>query len=251
LKKQPHLVILAYFEGNDLYDAASYERATPLILFRFARYALNRSLESWRGPSLGAAQAEAAPDYLYPVRITINNRDLETAFLSYYLSWLSVDREAIETSQDFRLTSETILRMRELSEEAGAQFLLVYVPSKEHVYLPYLTDADTLARVFADVPTIELDETGFLQFVDGRATPELTRQQMDAQARLLADFAVDNNIRFLDLTPIFHEEAGRATELYYPFDTHWNQLGHDLAAQSINAYIQEMLSDASDEAAGP
>jgi hypothetical protein len=31
--------------------------------------------------------------------------------------------------------------------------------------------------------------------------------------------------------------------LYYPFDTHWNQLGHDLAAETINEYIREMLPD--------
>ena len=171
-------------------------------------------------------------------------------FFSYYVAWLSVDREGIESSENFRLVRETILQVRDLSEEAGAHLLLVYVPSKEHVYLPFVNDADMLARVFADVPTIELDATGYLQFTSDRATPELTRQNMDDQSRLLGDFAAENDIRFLDLTPLFQEEAGTGAELYYPFDTHWNQLGHDLAAGSINKYITEMLPASSGELSG-
>jgi hypothetical protein len=39
--------------------------------------------------------------------------------------------------------------------------------------------------------------------------------------------------RFIDLTPAFVEAVGRGELLYYPYDTHWNQAGHDLAAQVI------------------
>jgi SGNH hydrolase-like domain, acetyltransferase AlgX len=243
LKKQPQWVILAYFEGNDLYDAASYEEANPFILFRFGRYILNRSLEAWQEKRPGTAHAAVIPNYRYPITITIDHKDLQMVFFSSYISWLSLSREAIEASQNYRLVRENILQMQELSESAGANFLLVYVPSKSHVYLPYLHDAETTARVFADVPVIELNERGFLQFRDEITTPELVRQHMDDQASLLADFAAENHIRFLNLTPIFQEEAGMGAELYYPFDTHWNQLGHDLAAVTINEAIQEMLPD--------
>jgi acetyltransferase AlgX (SGNH hydrolase-like protein) len=88
---------------------------------------------------------------------------------------------------------------------------------------------------------LELDDAGFIQFTDQIATPELTREHMDDQARLLADFAVENQIQFLDLTPVFQDEAGLGAELYYPFDTHWNQLGHDLAAGTISKYLEERL----------
>jgi hypothetical protein len=131
--------------------------------------------------------------------------------------------------------------MQELSEAAGANFLLVYVPSKSHVYLPYLKDPGIAANVFSDVPVIELDDTGFLQFRDKTASPELVSQNMNDQANLLADYAAENKILYLDLTPTFQEEADTGAELYYSFDTHWNQNGHDLAAETINKYITEML----------
>jgi hypothetical protein len=250
LKKRPQWVILAYFEGNDLHDAASYDQANPFILFRFGRYILDRSIEAWHERRPGGAQGEAAPNYRYPINVTINSRDLETAFFSYYISWLSANREAIETSQNYRLARETILQVRDLSEAAEAHFLLVYVPSKEHIYLPYLTDADILARVFSDVPAIELDEAGFLQFMSERATPELIHHHMDDQSNLLADFAAEHKILYLDLTPTYQEAASKGAELYYSFDTHLNQYGHDLAAARIDEYIKEMLLQSSGRTPG-
>lgn len=243
LNKQPQWVILAYFEGNDLYDAASYAQANPLISFRFAKYILNQGIQAWHQRNSHKASTAVSSNYLYPIKITINRNDMEMAFLSYYISWLSVDRETIEASQDYRVASKTILQMRELSEAAGAHFLLVYVPSKEHVYLPFVKDADIQEHIFSDVPSIEPDKAGFLQFTGDQATLESTRQHMDDQEQLLADFAAENHISFLDLTSSFQKEAGTGKQLYYSFDTHWNQPGNDLAAETISKYLEEFFPD--------
>jgi acetyltransferase AlgX (SGNH hydrolase-like protein) len=250
LKKQPQWVILAYFEGNDLYDAASYEQANPLILLRFGKYIFNKGLEARHGKRSDSASATAISNDRYPISMTINHKDLEMVFFSSYISWLSLSGEAMEDSKDYRLVRETILQMQEISEAQGANFLLVYLPTKSHVYLPYLNDPETISQIFTDVPKLELDSAGWIQFTNKTATPELTYQHMDDQARLLADFAAENHIRFLDLTPIFQKEASQGTELYYPFDTHWNQLGQDLAAESINKYIEEMLPNTQSKTPG-
>jgi hypothetical protein len=242
LSKQPRWVIMAYFEGNDLYDAAAYEQANPFILLRFGRYALNQGIEAWQERTEDEAHAEVISNYQYPITLTINDKDLEMAFFSYYISWLSISRETIAASHNYRLVQEIILQMQELSEAVEADFLLVYLPSKSHVYLPYLNDPEITARVLTDVPTIELDDTGFLQFRQKRATPELIRQNMDDQSRLFADFAAEHKMLYLDLTPIFQQEAGASVELYYPFDTHWNQLGHNLAAEAIYNHIKKIVS---------
>lgn len=250
LKKQPQWVIMAYFEGNDLYDVASYEQANPFILLRYGKYILRKGLEGWQERESDGIQAAVVPTYRYPIAITIDHKELEMVFFSSYISWLSLSREEIEASQNYGLVKETILEVQRLSEANGAQFLLVYLPSKSHVYLPYLIDPETIEQVFIDVPKLELNDAGFIQFTSQTATPELTRQHMDDQAHLLADFATEHNIRFLDLTPTFQEEAGTGAELYYPFDTHWNQHGHDLAAETINEYIQELLLDAASKTPG-
>ena len=241
LRKQPQWVIMAYFEGNDLYDAASYEQSNPLILLRFGRYILGQGLESWQERKSVDAQVTAIPTYRYPITISINQKELEMVFFSSYIPWLSLSKETIAASQNYRLVKETILQIKKLSDAAGAQFLVVYVPSKPHVYLPYINEAKTVASVFTDVPSLGLDEAGFIQFTSQTTTPELTLQHMDDQARLLANFTAECNIRYLDLTPVFQKEAGTGAELYYIYDTHWNQLGHDLAAETIYHYITNLL----------
>ena len=238
LKKRPQWVIMAYFGGNDLYDAAAYELAVPYIMPRFVKYLLSQGIEAWRDSRQGGAQAAEASGYRYPITVTINDTGLEMAFFSSYIGWLSLGGEVIESSQDYRLVRETIMKARDSSEAAGSRFLLVYLPTKEHIYLPYLNDAETLANVFADVPTLELDEAGFIQFSNRKATLALVRQHMDDQANLLSGFAAQHDINYLDLTPYFQEVAGTGTELYFPYDTHWNQNGHDLAAKIIAGYIQ-------------
>jgi hypothetical protein len=235
---------MAYFEGNDLYDAAAYEQANPFLLLRFGRYILGRGTETWQASRSGSAQAAKVATYRYPITITLNHKDLEMVFFSYYISWLSLSGEEIAASQNYQLAQETILQVQELSEAAGAHFLLVYLPSKSHVYLPYVNDTETIERVFMDVPRLALDDEEFIQFTNEHATLELIHQHMDDQARLLADFAAEQNISFLDLTPPFQKEAGAGAELYYPFDTHWNQLGHNLAGKLIDEYIRLHLGNA-------
>jgi hypothetical protein len=233
LPKRPQWVIMAFFEGNDLNDAAAYEQANPFILTRLGGYLLSQGLEAWHASRSSGVQVAAAPSYRYPITLTTGDTDLEIVFLSAYVAWLSVSGEAIESSENYRLATEAILKAQEMSEAAEAQLLLVYLPSKEHVYLPFLNDVETLARVYTGVPTLALDEAGYLQFTNQAATPELTRQHIDVQADLLAGFAAEHKIAYLDLTSAFQEAAGTGAELYYPYDTHWNQSGHDLAAQTI------------------
>ncbi len=237
LDKRPRWVIMAYFEGNDLYDAAAYEQSNPLILARVGKYALTQAVEAWQEIRPSSAQAAVPSSERYPITVTINDQSLQMAFFSAYISWLAVGRDAIAASQNYRLVTDTLLQARQLSEAAGAQFLLVYVPTKLHVYLPFVHEAEAIDRIFTDVPTVQLDEAGYLQFTDQSVTAALTRQHMDDQAHLLAEFAAEQNMSFLDLTPYFQDAASTGVELYYPFDTHWSQQGHDLAAQTIAGFI--------------
>jgi hypothetical protein len=240
LDKAPRWVILAYFEGNDLNDAGAYAQASPLILPRLGRYLLSRGQAIMRESPSDAGGPAIAPRYRYPITVTLNGADVELAFLSYYVSWLALGRDDLGASRNYQVMQETTLTMRDLCTAAGAHFLVVYVPSKEHVYLPFVRGAENLASVFADVPTLALDEARYLQFTDQPATAELARQHLDDQARLLGDFAAEHSILFLDLTAIFQAEAAAGMELYLPFDTHWNQRGHDLAADTIAAYLENL-----------
>ncbi len=236
--KRPQWVVMAWFGGNDLHDAQVYTQLQPLIVVRLVEHLLRRGKARWKRDGAGESTAPATQRaYRYPIALTIGDSRLEMAFFSHYVSWLSIPRQAIEASTNFQLATEAILQTRERSAAAGARFVLVYIPSKPHVYLPYLNDPKLWGRVLADAHPVALSEAGQLDFSKRPASPELVRRHMNAQAGALADFAATHGITLLDLTPHFQAQAGTGSELFYPYDTHWNQRGHDLAARWIADHL--------------
>jgi hypothetical protein len=238
MDKDPDWIVMAFFEGNDLLDAAEYVREDPLLIMRAARY-------FWEGGAQTLSDDEEADDaepdeainYRYPIPLTVGDTTVTTVFFSPYMSQLSASRDLIETSENYRLATESLLQTQELSGEVGARFLLVYLPSKSHVYLPHLNDPELQSRVFTATRLVGQDDAGFLRFTEEEGSAELSQQHMDDLAQLLADFCAANGIEFLNLTPVFQEEILTGAELFYTYDSHWNQLGHDVAGQAISDYI--------------
>jgi len=52
---------------------------------------------------------------------------------------------------------------------------------------------------------------------------------------------VSDEIRYVDLTPVFVAEARRGRLLYLPDDTHWSADGHRVAAEAIAESIEPFL----------
>ena len=248
LQKNPTWVIMGYFEGNDLHDTAAYEQKSPFLLPRFAKYVFSEGVPQFLSPGLGPRNAEGTgihtpgPDsgsYVYPL-VKIQRRNFYAmSFNLFYISWLSVDRYAAESSGSFRILQETVLEAATESRAVGACFLLVYFPSKPRVYLPYVASQDTWSKVTTGIRSVGLSDTASLELSDVPVTPDLVRQNMDGQAEAMHAFAAREGIQFLNLTPDFQHRASSGDELYYEFDTHWNQKGHDFAAEIISEYIIE------------
>jgi hypothetical protein len=49
----------------------------------------------------------------------------------------------------------------------------------------------------------------------------------------------DQDIFYLDLTPVFRAHAAQGEQFYFRYDAHWNERGHGLVAQTIRKYLQE------------
>ncbi len=243
LARRPKWVILAYFEGNDLSDAANYERVQPFIVLRLGKYFFDQGriwLRSRPAPPDEAAAEPSDPTepaHPYPVTLDLNGNRLEMAFFSRYISWLSLSRTDILDSRNYFYTTRTLSEMKAASAAAGARLLVVYLPSKPHVYLPFLFGTEDLERILDGVEGVFLDREGFLQFSGRPLALDDLMAHRDDQAAVLAAFARENGIDFIDLTPHFQAAAAEGTGLYYPYDTHWNQNGHDLAARIVADYL--------------
>jgi hypothetical protein len=101
---------------------------------------------------------------------------------------------------------------RDLARELGAEPWLVFIPTKRAVYGDLVSDQSG-ARVLDDL----------------RAEATVRHDSQRAFARL----AREEDLPLVDLAAPFRERARAGELLYYPFDSHWNGPGRELAAQRV------------------
>jgi hypothetical protein len=246
LDKAPQWVILLYFEGNDLLNTAQYlERQASGLSWR--EYDLQgvpfwRRLITWhlfRYYVMEARESDTIPQrYRYPVSASTEAGEIETVLKDIHLLPLSAGYEVMAASREFAAVSEALLALRDEVERQGARFLLVYVPSKEHVYWSRIWDPVDVNNILERTVTVALGEAGFLQWQPPYLSYEMFQANHDDQEQLLSDFARENDLEFLNLTPVFWQNTIRQGELYHYADPHWNQAGNRLAAEQILSYIR-------------
>ncbi|HVR70974.1 MAG TPA: SGNH/GDSL hydrolase family protein [Vicinamibacteria bacterium] len=107
--------------------------------------------------------------------------------------------------------------LKTLAQEAwgrDARLALAYIPSRMEV-----SDRDwELTRLRYGV-----DETSY---------------DRGAVAARLSDIAAAERIPLLDLTPAMREATGVLSWPYYDFDSHWNRLGHRIAAREAEGFLR-------------
>jgi len=237
--KSPQWIVLAFFEGNDLNDAASYTKADPFLVSRLAKYyaRILRGGSANAGVTGATQQLGQTKEYIYPIHLQSGAGAYDATLFNFYLAWLSTNTSDIAASQNLRLTSEAFQKIRAELTRPDAHLLIVYIPSKEHLLAPEIRDPQTLQKVFRNVPRIRLDANGYLVQDNTMATPDDVLMHLDDQELAIGKTAREAGADFIDLTPCLKQTIAQGTMPYYEFDTHWNQQGHDLAAEWIAAYM--------------
>lgn len=108
-------------------------------------------------------------------------------------------------------TQQALAEAQTAANQLNAELVVLLFPSKEQVYWPIVST-----------------------LVDNAADFKVNWPHDEVKAWCQA-----NGVRFLDLTPAFAKHAAQGEQLYYRFDAHWNEAGHELAAQTIRQYLAE------------
>ena len=216
LSLHPRVCVWAFFEGNDLQDVERYEQALPVwpelsrrnhsfalrSFTRNALYALRRL-----GRTSGGKDATGTLAYPYGVFRESDGRDVRMYF--EYKSHRLSPREIT----DIGVVRQVLREAGDLCRRQGARFLVVFVPSKDRIYLDRA------------------------RFAAGAEPPHWERN--DLPDRLAAAVRqADPEAGFLDLTRVFRQQAARGKVLYFLQDTHWSPIGHAAAADAIAARLQ-------------
>jgi hypothetical protein len=248
LSREPSFVIEAYFEGNDFFPC--YQPAQPsgprwgdrLI----SPDVVGSLIESLR-TGLGRQTITSALTYneVTPLEATINDQTVLLTFSPAYSATLTMDKETLINSENWRIATGSLLRMQELTERSGETFVLVFIPERTHVYWPLIRSDDSIVQTINRDMIYEWQQSfGCLVLVPGRQPTELDvfRQAMDEtindQRELITEFARSADIHLLDLTEPLRELAAQGLTLHDPLETHYN----DFVNQKIGEWIASELA---------
>ncbi|MBE7560142.1 hypothetical protein HS125_14855 [bacterium] len=242
---RPHGVLHCIFTGNDIYDAQVFTawRASGLPLWQW-EIRDSRPLE--RSPTLAYAAALFSPfwqrrheeraarwktDNLQPFRGVIGGASMTLAFHPIYLRNVAASSAEIMAQPGWPPTVAGLVACRRLCEKHGARYGLVILPSKADVYLPHILDqVDGLALLrAAEAPP----------YTPGHAHrfKEAVKSHRNGTAAAVAAWAKEAGVPVYDLSPAFFAAADEGKQTYLSFDTHWNDAGHRLAAETLASLL--------------
>lgn len=237
--KEPRAwVLYAYFSGNDL----SNNNRTTLIEERSPFFLMPHLAARAAGVIATQQPLPTAEHYDYPLPVIIGGSYYELVFFPSYIWAQLAPPEGFEQSRTFQIVGEQLDVMAGAIPPETCR-ALIFSPTKEQLYYRYIYETDRQwIRGVGEEPYI--NEQGLLLWrsrpYSADEEPELLARltdQRDAIARLVAS---KPGWHFIDLLPAFEEAVGRGELLYYPYDTHWNQAGHDLAARVIADYLRSV-----------
>jgi lysophospholipase L1-like esterase len=255
IQHQPRNVVLAFFAGNDLFDAERfdrweqagdkpgeettgwrlqkrYRRYETLFLTTLACVALP-AVAPQRTPASSPENRNPGPRFdrgIYEIPVP-GGGVFRFAVMPAYLQKLGSPRQEFERSRGWELLRATLLRMKETCDRADSRLTVMFVPAKAEVYWPLIErslGADELQRA--------IDFSCRYNHMQLSAA-DIQANRL-AQNDLLRDFCAEAKIQFLDLTPALEQNAAAGRAVYFADDAHWNAAGHEVAAQELAKFLE-------------
>ncbi len=261
IRHRPSHVVLAYFAGNDIFDAERFEQfqrrgraedsslGWPIkdIYGRadtwFVTSALSASanwLAHRQQPFPVRAAAEPPRDPVIEARapfdgglfsLQVEGHLLQWAFMPPYLNILNYSEHELRARNGWRLTREAILAMQQTSRDAGAEFTVLFLPFKSQVYWPLLERSIT--------PDQLRHALEFYLKDNGRPVDiEAMQKNRLAQNAMLRELCASAGIPFLDTTSMLQQHVESGENVYFPDDSHLNELGQNLVADALAGFLQ-------------
>ena len=110
---------------------------------------------------------------------SVNGHPLRWAFMPPYLNTLTMPERELAARRGWMLTERTIAEMQEVSRGIGANFVVMFLPFKSQVYLPWLAQSPESERLANDLQFYLPDNPGTPD-VDGDAAQPPRPEPADA-----------------------------------------------------------------------
>jgi hypothetical protein len=271
-RHHPRVVVLAYFAGNDLFDAEAFDefarsggavrravqgwqikdvvsradhwflvsalRATGTWISTLERAEARSGAATTSGSGAAGAPTPDAPTAMSGVAFdrgmftaAVNGHPLKWAFMPPYLNTLTFSERELTARKGWALTQQSIGEMQDVSRRIGATFVVMFLPFKSQVYLPWLAQAQAAPELSRALQFYLPDNPGTPD------VPQMLRNRL-AQNRMMRRFCDARGIPLVDTTDVLTARFLAGENVYFPDESHLNERGHAVVADALAAYLQ-------------
>jgi len=252
LALSPRYVVCMIYEGNDFRSAKSdRKRREPSFSAKLKRY-------TKQSPILGAMDAfvintfgrinatgpvaGSEPIDWLPLLLPRGSDSARAyAFEPKQLRDLYITEDEFAADKHWLNPRGQLEEMNELCRQAGAQFLVVFAPTKAHVTLPLVGD---------DLPAKDVRTFTEYKYKGDLPEPKQFMRELldrvDSCEDVVRDWCARESIPFIEITSALRQAVAQGRQAYFSYDQHWTPIGHDVVAEVIAKRLTADTANAPD-----
>jgi len=225
VRHRPRVVVLAYFAGNDLFDAEAFDE------FEQSGGAVQRAVPGWpikdvvsRADTWFVVSALRAAGTWASQRQSAEAKPIDTAPPRAAAAGPTPARTG------WMLTRRAIADMQRVTRGIGAELVVMFLPFKSQIYLP-LVESSMLPA--------ELSRALQFYLRDNPIPPDVAMMMRNrlAQNTLMQRLCNESGIRFLDTTEALSARVRAGENVYFPDESHLNETGHRIVADTLAKFL--------------
>lgn len=239
---QPEIILCQIFYGNDLGDAFNFKqwKQSDKSYLEFIKESFGPMPDlflcgEYLKGLLQKPQETDKQDKFKPIVCDLNGQEVKMGFYPNPTFWFMSEDE-IKNHPGFNALIKAMEKGKQLCEQRNIRFVVCLVPDKLMVYYDFIADEENRLRLLKQQNpqwfenAIPLSQTHYDEL----------RRFLDHRKNVITQAIETKNIEFVDMTEPFRNHVQKRGEVvYYPYDTHWNPKGHQLAADIVFQYIEK------------
>ncbi len=229
LPRQPRFVVIEILPPMDILQ---YGGAEPMVVERVAFPLAQSVLRKLFPPEA----TQDAGGYIYPLPLEFDGGGTQAVFYSRYLSALTLSAEDWAGSEDWKNFSADLTSMISTIRRDGIVPILLFVPTKETVYVPRLRSASILEPALASAGSWKRTG-GKLQWSAQETDAGVVQADAPSAEGLIKELALGQSLCLVDPTDAFWQSIQNGADPFMRYDTHWSAVGHELVADGILAVL--------------
>lgn len=214
-------VVIGFFEGNDLHDlyfsAPSHTVKNLALLLQYTKEQLQQKAPQTQKISIPTIQ--------------IAGTDWPVLFYKEYVDQLLKTRKEIISSENFEKLEKIFSDIAKTCQAYQLSCHIAYFPTKFHVYYPQIRENFNYGQYFNII----------LPGGDYTSPPQSNfDENIDNEEDMVHLIVKKAGINFISLTNALRQESNKNI-IFWPYDTHINSLGNQIAAETIAEEIHSPL----------